>query len=220
MSKNQTRIEDPAPRAAAQEWTSREAYLLALVCLFAGLALGYLFRGSSAVPALGASTAAQTPAAPLGVSPVADNSALHSAQALEPLARPFLLAIQADSKNVDALVQLGNLYYDHHVYPEAIAYYKRALELRPKDLNVRTDLGTAYWYSGFADPAVAEYQKVLAAQPAFAPALMNLGIVKLEGMKDAAGAIVAWEKLLATNPQHPERDRVLSLIERARTMKK
>jgi len=193
-------------------WTSREAYLLALVCLFAGMTLGYLFRGSSAQAPISAGVAAPAPAAP------APNSGpvLHSTQALEPIAAPLVAAVKANPKNVSALVQLGNLYYDSHVYPEAIQYYSRALELEPNNPNVRTDLGTAYWYSGFADQAIAEYEKVLAVQPDFAPAMMNMGIVKLEGRKDPRGAIAAWEKLLATNPQHPEKDRVVALIAQAR----
>ena len=117
-------------------------------------------------------------------------------------------------------MQLGNLYYDHRIYPEAIEYYTRALEVRPKDVNVRTDLGTAFWYSGFPEKAVAEYEKSLAVDPAHANTLFNLGIVRSEGLKDSAGAIAAWEKLLKTNPQHPEKQRVLDLIEKTRGLKK
>ena len=43
--------------------------------------------------------------------------------------------------------------------------YTRALELRPNDLNVRTDLGTPFWYGGFPEKAIAEYQKSLAVDP-------------------------------------------------------
>jgi tetratricopeptide (TPR) repeat protein len=195
-------------------WTSREAYLLAMVCLLCGLVMGYLVRGSSpAAPlAVGAATPAQNPAP--GSAP------LHSAEAVQPLAAPMLAALKADPKNLDALVGLGNLYYDHHVYDQAILFYTRALELKPGDVNVRTDLGTAYWYSGHADNAIAEYEKVLKAQPGFAPALLNRGIVLLEGLKDAGGAIASWEKLLATNPLYPDQARVRSLIAEAKARAK
>jgi tetratricopeptide (TPR) repeat protein len=192
-------------------WSSREAYLLALVCLLCGFGMGYFIRGSS--PAMPISVGAATPAAQAP----ADGPTLHSAEALQPLAAPMLAAVKADPMNRDAIVQLGNLYYDHHVYPEAIQYYTRALELKADDVNVRTDLGTAYWYSGFADNAVAEYERVLKLKPDYAPTLMNLGIVRLEGLKDPRGAITAWEKLLAVNPQHPEKQRVLALIEQAKS---
>ncbi|HXV73229.1 MAG TPA: tetratricopeptide repeat protein [Sphingomonadales bacterium] len=191
--------------------------MLALVCLFAGFALGFLFRGSSA-PMVTSAGAVSGPAVPTpgGSLPQGGNSPLHDAQLVEPLAAPLKMAVQANPKNFEALVQLGNLYYDHHVYAEAIDYYGRALELRPTDANVRTDRGTALWYSGFADQALAEYERVLSAQPNFAPALMNMGIVKLEGLRDSRGAVAAWEKMLAANPNHPERQRVQMLIQRAR----
>lgn len=202
--------------AGSNTWTSREAYLLALVCLFVGLVLGYLFRGSSppAATALGANPAVATPAPAPGQGPT------HSAEALAPFAAPLLAALQTDPKNVEALVQLGNLYYDNHVYPQAIDYYTRALELRPADVNVRTDLGTSYWYSNMPEKAVAEYNKSLAIEPHHAPTLFNLGIVQLEGLNNPAAAVAAWEKLLATNPGYPERARVLALLDRARQQKK
>ena len=194
-------------------WTSREAYLLALVCLTVGLLVGYIFRGSAPAPVtVGAtSPAISAPAAP---------GAMPSAESLQPLAAPLLAALKVDPKNFDTLVQLGNLYYDHRIYPEAIEYYTGALEVRPKDVNVRTDLGTAFWYSGFPEKAVAEYEKSLAVDPTHANTLFNLGIVRSEGLKDSAGAIAAWEKLLKTNPQHPEKQRVLDLIEKTRGLKK
>lgn len=194
-------------------WTSREAYFLALFCMLAGVAVGYLFRGSSSpvAPSVGVATPATNVSG--------DQTPLHSAEAVKPIAAPFLAILQSDPKNVDALVQLGNLYYDHHVYPEAIEYYRRALDLRPNDFNVRTDLGTAYWYSGSPEKAVAEYEKALAARPAYSPTLLNLGIVRLEGLRDPAGAVAAWEELLKTNPEHPEKQRVLDLIARAKSQK-
>jgi len=192
-------------------WTSREAYLLAMVCLLVGAALGYFFRGSaSTIPLSAGQSAATAPAPP------AATSAPLTAEALQPLAAPLLTTLKADPKNVDALTQLGNLYYDHKLYLEAITYYSRSLELRPRDVNVRTDLGTAYWYSGDPKTAVAEYEKSLAVDPSHAPTLLNMGIVRLNGLNDPAGAIASWEKLLRINPQFPEKQKVLDLIAQAK----
>jgi cytochrome c-type biogenesis protein CcmH/NrfG len=189
-------------------WSSREAYLLALVCLLSGLVLGYLFHGSGAPVA--STVAAAQPAGP------AAQPSMPSAQDLTPLAAPLLAALKVDPNNYETLVQLGNLYYDHHVFPEAIQYYGRALTIRPNDPNVRTDLGTAFWYAGFPEKAVAEYEKSLAADPQHANTLFNLGVVRLEGLKDAQGAIAAWEKLLAANPSVAQRGRAMELIAQAR----
>ena len=198
-------------------WSSREAYLLALVCLTMGLVVGYMFRGSSAAPgAVPVTTAGVTPPTAAPAAP----GAPPTVESLQPLAAPLLAALKADPKNAETLVQLGNLYYDNRVYSQAIEYYTRALELRPNDPNVRTDLGTAFWYSGFPDKAVAEYQKSLSVNPTHPNTLFNLGVVRSEGLKDYPGAIAAWEKLLNTNPSYPEKQRVLDLIEKAKNQKK
>jgi cytochrome c-type biogenesis protein CcmH/NrfG len=195
------------PRNSDGLWTSREAYLLALVCLLSGLVMGYLFHGSSA-PAP-ATVAAAQPAA-------AQNQAMPTASDLSPLAAPMLAALKIDPNNFEVLVQLGNLYYDHQVFSEAIDYYTRALAVRPNEVNVRTDLGTAFWYSGFPEKAVAEYEKSLKVDPNHVNSLFNMGVVRLEGLKDARGAIVAFEKLLALNPSPQQRSRAAEMLARAR----
>ena len=201
------------PQSNAGLWTSREAYLLAAVCLMAGILLGYLFGGSQQ-PAMLATTGAPAPVSQAS----AGGAQLHSADAVQPMAAPLLAAVQADPKNLDAWTRLGNLYYDAHLYPQAIEYYTKSLELAPNDVNVRTDMGTALWYSGFADQAIAEYEKSLALNPTHPQTLVNMGVVKMQGLGDVQGAIAAWEKLLATNPGFPDRARVQTMLAQARQM--
>ena len=70
-------------------WTSREAYLLALVCLTAGLLVGYIFRGSARDPVtVGATSPAASAPAAAGAMPLAE--------ALQPLAAPLLAALKVD----------------------------------------------------------------------------------------------------------------------------
>lgn len=195
------------PRTTDGLWTSREVYLLALVCLLSGLVMGYLFHGSSA-PAPATVAAAQPSAA--------GQQAMPTASDLSPLAAPMLEALKRDPNNFDALVQLGNLYYDHHIFPEAIDYYTRALALRPNEVNVRTDLGTAFWYAGFPEKAVAEYEKSLAVDATHVNTLFNMGVVRMEGLKDAQGAAAAFEKLLRQNLAPQQRARAEEMLARAR----
>ena len=199
-------------------WSNREAYLLAIVCLLVGAALGYFFRGSaSSLPVAATQTASMPASAPpqQGSMPPASGPP-PTVEELAAIAGPMLVALKADPKNADNLIQLGNLYYDHRVYAESISYYKRALELRPKDVNVRTDLGTAYWYTGDAKNAVAEYEKSLAVDPQHSATLMNLGIVQLNGLHDAKRAIATWEKLLRENSNFQEAQKVRDLIAQAK----
>jgi cytochrome c-type biogenesis protein CcmH/NrfG len=203
----------PAPDRSGL-WTTREAYLLAMVCLFVGVVVGYFLRGSAA-------PSQTTAAGGGGAQPAAppQTQSLQSPASLNPTVQPMLDALKADPRNFEVLVNLGNTYYDHQFYDEAIKYYERALEVSPNDVNVRTDMGTAYWYSGQPQRAVEEFQKSLAQDPNHAQTLFNMGIVKSEGLHDNAGAIAAWEKLLKTNPDYPQKDRVQQLLQKARAAK-
>jgi tetratricopeptide (TPR) repeat protein len=118
--------------------------------------------------------------------------------------------------NVKAQIDLGNVLYDAGRYQEAIGHYQKALALNPKDASVSTDLGTALWYTGRPDEALAQFQKSLAIEPNHPQTLYNIGIVRLEGKQDRAGAIEAWERLLAANPGYPHAAQVKESIEKAR----
>jgi tetratricopeptide (TPR) repeat protein len=199
-----------------QNWTSREAYMLAVICLVSGMVLGYVVRGPSTAPAApaalgGASASANNPFASVLAATPGAMPQLPTGNA-DVQAAPLLAALTTNPQNVEILIQLGNLYNDNHQDRKAIEYYQRALDLRPDDVNVRTDMGTSYWYSGDPQKAVAEYKKSLSINPTHPQTLFNLGVVLAGGLKDNAGAVAAWSKLLQTNPDYPDRARVLNLI--------
>jgi cytochrome c-type biogenesis protein CcmH/NrfG len=208
-------------------FTSVQAYTLAVITLVIGIAVGYFARGSApmaAAPETAQSTAGATAGmgggAPLGAGQLpgigSQQEGGASPEMLAQAAQPLLAKLQANPKDADTLIQLGNLYYDGKAYTQAIEYYNKALEVNPKNPDVITDLGTAYWYTGDPDKAINEFQKSLAIRPNNANTLFNLGIVKWQGKKDPAGAVVAWEQLLKNNPDYPQKDQVQMLIERAK----
>lgn len=188
-------------------WTSTQAYLLAAFCLLLGVALGYLFRGSaSSMPQAAAAMQATGVRAP-------DTQAQ---AALRQSAAPLLDAVNRDPADYDALVKLGDLYYDGQQFPNAIQYYERAVAIHPENPNVRTDLGTAYWYTGNADKALAEMETSLKYNPGHPQTLFNLGWVKWQGKADAKGAVAAWQKLLKANPDYPQKQQVEQYIAKAK----
>ena len=138
-----------------------------------------------------------------------------SADALSAMAAPQLAKLKSNPNDPDALIQLGNLYYDHQAFEQAIQYYGQALEVRPDDVNVRSDMATAYWYLGKPESAVQEYEKALKINPKHANTLFNLGVVKWQGLKDPKGAITVWKRLLELNPDYPDRQKVEVLIKHA-----
>jgi cytochrome c-type biogenesis protein CcmH/NrfG len=202
--------------SGADQWTSVQAYALAVVCLGIGIAGGWFIRGS------------QSPAqaAPLETASAAGSSAMSSATSMptpeqlkhmaDVQAAPLLEKLKSDPNNPSLLADIGNLYYDTQLYPAAVDYYQRALALQPSNTAVRTDLGTADWYMGNADSAIAEFEKALSYEPNKANTLFNLGIVKWQGKMDVNGAVNAWQKLLDTNPNYEGKDKVEQLIAQAK----
>jgi cytochrome c-type biogenesis protein CcmH/NrfG len=193
-------------------WTSAQAYLLAVFCLLLGVALGYLFRGSAspATSAAAASTSQQGSAAQ------SQQQSAEAQAAVEQAGAPLLEVVNKNPNDFDALVKLGNVYYDGQQFANAIQYYERALAIQPENVDVRTDMGTAYWYSGNADKALAELQTSLKYKPGHPQTLFNLGWVRWQGKADPKGAVEAWEKLLKANPDYPQKDQVEKYIAKAK----
>lgn len=192
-------------------WTGTQAYLLAAFCLLLGVMLGYLFRGSASPVALAtASAASQQGTAPQQPSAAEVQAAL--AHATEPL----LEAVKKDPKDYDSLVKLGNVLYDAQQFASAIDYYNRALAIHPENADVRTDMGTAYWYTGNADKALETMQISLKYRPGHPQTLFNLGWIRWQGKADAKGAIEAWEQLLKANPDYPQKQQVEQYIAKAK----
>jgi cytochrome c-type biogenesis protein CcmH/NrfG len=201
-------ITDPARNGGA--WTSTQAYVLAAFCLLLGVALGYLFRGSAS-PAAGpaaASTQQGSGAHPQQPDPNAQ-AALAQASA------PLLQAVKQNPNDYDSLVKLGNLFYDGQQFASAIQYYERALAIHPENPDVRTDMGTAYWYTGDADKALAAMETSLKYRPGHPQTLFNLGWVRWQGKQDPKGAVQAWQQLLKANPDYPQRQQVEQYIAKA-----
>jgi cytochrome c-type biogenesis protein CcmH/NrfG len=197
-------------------WTDVQAYMLAVICLLLGVAGGWLIRGSQ--PPVASPVAAASASAPKGMGDLTNNqpSREQLRQMADTQAAPLIAKLQSDPKNPDLLVNIGNSYYDTQQYPVAVDYYGRALEIRPSDASVRTDMATAYWYMGDTDRAIAEFNQALSYEPNKANTLFNLGLVKWRGKMDIKGAVADWEKLLATNPNYEGKDKVEQLIAEAK----
>ncbi len=200
--------------SASGAWTGTQAYVLAAFCLLLGVALGYLFRGSAS-PATAQASAASA-AAEQGNGVHQQQPDPNAQAALAQAAAPLLDAVNKDPKDYDSLVKLGDLFYDGKQFPNAIEYYQRALAIHPENPDVRTDMGTAYWYNGDADKAVAELQTSLKYRPGHPQTLFNLGWVRWQGKADPKGAVEAWEQLLKANPDYPQRQQVEQYIAKAK----
>ena len=73
------------------------------------------------------------------------------------------LAVSAQSD--EKAIRKGNRNYKSANYEQAIAYYKKALEIRPNNAKAQFNLGDVYYAKQSYDTAYTEFQKVLDLSP-------------------------------------------------------
>lgn len=204
----------------SSSWTSTQAYVLAVICLVIGVAVGYFVRGSASPSAAGTEQAAasQPAAAPGGMGGMDPNKVTPEQlrHMVEKQVEPVLQQLKANPTDPALLAQVGNVYYDTQLYQDAVGYYEKSLSGDPKNVGVRTDMGTAYFYLGDADRAITEFNKALSQDPKHGQTLYNLGMVQWQGKGDVNAAVKAWETLLKTVPDYPDRAKVEQLVAKAK----
>ncbi len=103
--------------------------------------------------------------------------------------------------DVNAMIDLGNSYYDAGQYSDAIPWYEKALQENPTNTDVGTDLGTAYFYSGNLDKAKAQWFKVLQQDPNKVQTHYNLAILySHETPPDMDNAVKEWQTVIKLAP--------------------
>ncbi len=128
--------------------------------------------------------------------------------------------LRKDPNNLQALIAMGNLYYDTNQDLLAIGAYRKALAIDPSNANVRTDMAICYRRTGNPDQAIAELKKAIAADPRHAQSRYNLGVILIHDKNDVEGGVKAWEALLENIPDYPYRDSMRAEIERMRSSQK
>jgi cytochrome c-type biogenesis protein CcmH/NrfG len=204
-------------RATSERWSLKGAMVLMAACLMAGIAGGYLIRQGRALftPAAARAASPAPQSAPAASSAARPTDPAQIKALADANAAPLVAKLRTDPRNPDLLSGIGNVYYDAQQYSTAVDYYGRALEAKPGDAAVRTDMGTALWYTGNTDAALLQFDTALSFEPNNPNTLFNRGVVRWQGKQDAAGAVADWKKLLATDPNYPGRSQVEQLIAQA-----
>ncbi len=124
--------------------------------------------------------------------------------------------VAKNPRDIAALVELGNLYFDASKYDQAITYYKSALALDPTNPDVRNDEAAALHATGHDLDALREVNRVLAERPGFPQALFNRGII-LGAMGRRSDAVIAYREFLRVAPKDEHaRDAQAAIKELAR----
>jgi cytochrome c-type biogenesis protein CcmH/NrfG len=128
--------------------------------------------------------------------------------------------LRRDPGNLQALIGIGNLYYDTNQDRLAIANYEKALKLDPSNANVRTDMAVCFRRAGDIDRAIEELKKAISVDPHHAQSRYNLGVILIHDKRDTQGGIKAWEGLLENVPDYPYRDSLKAEIAQMRSAEK
>jgi len=126
--------------------------------------------------------------------------------------------LRKDPNNLQALIGIGNLYYDTKQDLLAIESYRKALAMDPTNANVRTDMAVCYRRSGNPGQAVEELKRAISTTPRHAQSRYNLGVILIQDMHDVEGGIKAWEALLENIPDYPYRDNLMAEVAKMRSM--
>jgi cytochrome c-type biogenesis protein CcmH/NrfG len=110
--------------------------------------------------------------------------------------------LNKDSKDIEAAISLGNIYYDNGDAGQAILYYRLALDINPDLPGVRTDLGTMYWRNDDISLAEQAFRDAIARDPGFGHAYVNLGLLLHRAKDNVSEARTVWQQLLTVNPEH------------------
>jgi len=108
--------------------------------------------------------------------------------------------LEKDPSNLQALISLGDAYFDTDRYQEAIDVYSKALAIDPKNPDVRTDMGIMYRKSGQFDKAIQAFRQAAQDQPMHINSRFNLGVALKYDKNDFPNAIQAWEEFLKLEP--------------------
>jgi len=185
--------------------------LIAFVCLLVGFILG------AAVAIL--KTSSQPMVAPTAASmgPTTGGPGKNITVDYEEEIRLSKSILEKDPNNVQALINLGNVYFDTERYQEAIDAYSKALAINPKNPDVRTDMGIMYRKLGQFDKAVEAFRQAAQYDPRHLNSRFNLGIVLENDKKDFQAAIQAWEDFLKV--VSPDDERVTMVRQEIQAMK-
>jgi cytochrome c-type biogenesis protein CcmH/NrfG len=132
--------------------------------------------------------------------------------------REYRARLDKDPRDVEALLGMAGLNLQRRNLSEAIDYYKRTLDVDPGNPEALSHMGLILVEGGHVEPALTALDRALARNPTHPLALWGKGLALYEGKHDYAGAIEAWERLLATNPDlaAADADHVASLLVDAR----
>ncbi|MEW5737749.1 MAG: tetratricopeptide repeat protein [Myxococcota bacterium] len=114
-------------------------------------------------------------------------------------------------KIANMYADIANVFASSGMLDEAIAEYRRALELGPTFVDIRLKLADALRDQGEHHESLKEFEAILKANPNYLPGRVHYGIT-LYSAGRKADAIAIWEDVLARNPGNKSAEMYLRLV--------
>lgn len=115
-------------------------------------------------------------------------------------------ALTIDAGAKDLYNETGGVYSDLCKHDEALAMYRRYVELAPDEPNAHDSLGLGYQWAGRYAEAVQEYERALALNPKFEVAVIHLGNTYFQQGRYRE-AILQYERYIQVASSDSERGR-------------
>lgn len=199
---------EPAPATSGSRMSSAIAWIAGGVAF---VALAWLVMSQALGPRAGGSITGSIPGQEMGSGspgmPIAEVD-MGRLAALESM-------VQADSTNVEALVELGHLYLTLQRYGEVAQLSMKALDLDPNNPEALTHLGMVLMSVEHVADALASFDRALDIDPTFGEALQFKGMVAFMS-RDYATAVEAWERYVEVVPEDQQAPRVRAMLGMAR----
>jgi tetratricopeptide (TPR) repeat protein len=111
--------------------------------------------------------------------------------------------LEANPRDLEALIGLANSFYDAGKFKEAIEYYARAVEIDPKNPDVLSDLGVSY--RGVGDPrrAIETFRRAVQVRSDHWQSWLNIAVVSMFDLNELGQADEALRKVEALQPNLP-----------------
>ncbi len=109
--------------------------------------------------------------------------------------------LEENPDKVEALVALGDLYFEADRVSEAIEVFERAEALEPRSVHILNDLGMLYQRRGDYDAAIEKFRSVLEVSPDHLSSLLNIGMIYRYSKGDDEKALRIFQEVLSKNPE-------------------
>jgi len=184
---------------------NKDNLLFGIIGILLGLIIGFFFANSviqRGLPARGVSSSqAELPAdhPPLPMNGAADKSGM------QPAVKAAIERADKEPDNLDAQMQVAQMYSQIQQFDQAILYLTRANKIQPDNYQVIVALGNSNFDSQNYDAAEKWYSAALAKKPDDVDVLTDHGLTYMfRAQPDYDHAISEFQKAIQIDPKHEQ----------------